>query len=113
MSAGNHGATPLPGYDELPIGSLMTRIRSLDGDRLSELVEYEQAHANRVAVLELLRQRQRELEQGAEPTGGDPAAVKPESAPGPAAGSKVGPSDGPAVNPPAHGDPTNPSQPRN
>ncbi|TDD19135.1 hypothetical protein E1218_24560 [Kribbella turkmenica] len=103
---------PLPEYDNLPLGSLMTRIRSLDSDRLAELIAYEQAHAHRTAVLELLRHRSEELERGAEPTGGDPAAFKPETASTPSPGSKVGPTDGPALNPPAHGDPTNPSQPR-
>jgi hypothetical protein len=105
-------ALPLPGYDELPFGSLTARIRSLDSDGLARLIEYEQAHADRIAVLEVLRHRLGQLEQGAEPTDGDPAAFKPETASPPATGSKVGPADGPALNPPSHGDPTNPSQPR-
>jgi hypothetical protein len=53
-------ALPLPGYDELPFGSLTARITSLDSDGLSRL------------ILEVLRYRLGELEQGAEPTDGDP-----------------------------------------
>jgi hypothetical protein len=53
------------------------------------------------------------LREGAQPSGGDPAAPAPEAPPAPAAGSKVSEATtGPPMNPPSHGDPTNPAQPR-
>ena len=49
----------------------------------------------------------------APPSGGDPNAATPESAPAADAGSKASAAtSGPPVNPPSHGDPTNPAQPR-
>ncbi|OLT45400.1 hypothetical protein BJF85_19230 [Saccharomonospora sp. CUA-673] len=62
---------PLPDYDELPITALQHRIRSLPAEDLRTLLEHEEAHANRVPVLELLRARQQDLAEGAEPSGGD------------------------------------------
>lgn len=61
---------PLPGYDRIPLGSLRHRIRSLDASQLRTVEEYECAHANRIAVLEVLRARLAELEHGAQPSPG-------------------------------------------
>jgi hypothetical protein len=47
----------LPDYDHLPIGSLEHRVRTLDVDGLERLLAYEEAHAHRLPVLELLRHR--------------------------------------------------------
>ncbi|HEY6934364.1 MAG TPA: hypothetical protein VI452_13285 [Marmoricola sp.] len=66
---------PLPGYDDLPLGSLQARIRALDAEGVRRLVEYEKAHADRPAVLQVLGRRAAELAAGAEPTGGPPASA--------------------------------------
>ncbi|MCW2633874.1 MAG: uncharacterized protein JWQ99_241 [Blastococcus sp.] len=104
---------PLHDYDHLPVGSLISRIRSLDASGLQTLMEYEQRHANRVQVVSAMKSRLSGLAEGAQPSGGDPAAVGGD-APAPAAGgSQVSEAtSGPPVNPPSHGDPTNPAQPR-
>src|SRR3954451_18000014 len=39
---------PMPDYDHLPVGSLTSRIRSLDADDLTTLLDYEREHANRI-----------------------------------------------------------------
>jgi hypothetical protein len=61
---------PLPDYDQIPLGSLRHRIRSLNESQLRAVVEHECAHANRVGVLEVLRARLAELEHGAQPSSG-------------------------------------------
>jgi hypothetical protein len=83
---------PLAGYDELSVGDLRHRIRSLSGPQLHELAEWERQHADRVAVLQLIKARQDELDEGAEPTQGDPANT-PGRAPA-AGGSPVEPQTG-------------------
>jgi hypothetical protein len=104
---------PLPDYDHLPVGSLTSRIRTLDANGLQTLLGYEQSHANRVQVVQAMTHRLDELRAGAQPSGGDPAAPQPEHAPAPAGGSEVSEAtSGPPINPPSHGDPTNPAQPR-
>ncbi|MGW4057669.1 hypothetical protein ACWEGE_05295 [Amycolatopsis sp. NPDC004747] len=79
---------PLPDYDQTPLGALRHRIRSLDEGQLRTLVEHEDRHGQRVPVLQVLRARLDELEHGAEPAPGDPAAAPPSS--DTAAGSPVG-----------------------
>lgn len=92
---------------------MQTRVRSLDLGQLEQVLAYERAHADRVPVVQVLEQRAEELRSGAAPTGGDPTAETPEVSAGPAGGSKASPqTEGPAMNPPSHGDPTNPAQPR-
>jgi hypothetical protein len=86
---------PLADYDDLTLGAVESRIRSLDAASLRQLLDYERAHGNRLPVVQLLEQRSAQLEAGAEPTGVSPART-----------------EGPPVNPPSHGDPTNPAQPR-
>jgi len=104
---------PLPDYDHLPVGSLISRIRTLDADGLQTLLGYEKAHANRIQVVQAMSRRLADLQAGAQPSGGDPAAAQPEHAPAAAGGSEVSTAtSGPPVNPPSHGDPTNPAQPR-
>ena len=106
-------ALPLPDYDHLPLGGMTSRIRAQDVDGVQALLEYERAHAARAPVLTVLENRLAALREGAEPSGGDPAATAPEAAPGAAGGSKVSEAtSGPPVNPPSQGDPTNPQQPR-
>ncbi|MCZ2814842.1 hypothetical protein [Modestobacter sp. VKM Ac-2984] len=104
---------PLPDYDHLPVGSLTSRIRTLDVDGLQAVLAYEKSHANRVQVVSAMNHRLSELQSGDQPSGGDPGAVQPEQAPAPSAGSPVSEATtGPPVNPPSQGDPTNPAQPR-
>ncbi|SNR36007.1 hypothetical protein SAMN06265360_103180 [Haloechinothrix alba] len=65
---------PIPDFDELPLTSVQHQIRALERDELIELIEHEHAHADRTPVLELLRARLEQLDQGADTSGGDPAA---------------------------------------
>ena len=104
---------PIPDYDHLQVGGLTSRIRSLGAEDLQTLISYERAHAKRFQVVQIMENRLASLKAGAQPSGGDPAAVGAD-APAPAAGgSKVSEAtSGPAMNPPSHGDPTNPAQPR-
>jgi hypothetical protein len=104
---------PLPDYDHLPVGSLISRIRTLDATGLQTLLDYEKEHANRIQVVSAMQSRLGSLKDGAQPSGGDPTAVTPESAPAADSGSRVSEAtSGPPVNPPSHGDPSNPAQPR-
>lgn len=104
---------PLPDYDQLPIGSLQNRIRSLTADELREVLEYERTHAARLQVSTILQARLDELEDGAQPSGGSPDAPHPEVAPHARGGSRVSPQTaGPPINPPSQGVPSNPAQPR-
>lgn len=64
---------PLPDYDQLPLNELRHRVRALDEGQLRALFDHEEAHANRIPVLEVLHARMKELHQGAEPSPGDPA----------------------------------------
>ncbi|WP_299955441.1 hypothetical protein [uncultured Modestobacter sp.] len=108
-----HETLPLPDYDHLPVGSLTSRIRTLDVDDLRTLLSYEKAHANRIQVVQAMDHRLGQLSAGAQPSGGDPAGTQPEQAPAPSGGSAVSEATtGPKINPPSQGDPTNPAQPR-
>jgi hypothetical protein len=108
-----HDTLPLPDYDHLPVGSVISRIRTLDAEGLQTVLTYEQSHANRVQVVSAMTHRLDELKAGAQPSGGAPDAAQPEHAGAPAGGSEVSEAtSGPPMNPPSHGDPTNPGQPR-
>jgi len=105
-------ALPLPDFDHLPLGNLAEHVRPLDRDQLQTLLEHERAHGNRLPVVEVLTARVAALEAGAEPTGSVPEHL-PEVQQGAAGSPAVTPATaGPVVNPPSHGDPTNPAQPR-
>lgn len=104
---------PLPDYDHLPLEGLRQRIRTLSADALTILLAYEQEHGNRLPVTEAMRQRLQQLQDGAEPSGGDPAGIAPERGDAPDVPHQTDDSSGaPPVNPPSQGDPTNPAQPR-
>ncbi|HSU02033.1 MAG TPA: hypothetical protein VLK03_05745 [Nocardioides sp.] len=106
-----HHDAPLPDYDSLATGSIESRAHALDPDGVRQLLDYERQHANRPQIVMMLEHRLESLDAGAvQPSGGDPTAPAPETAPGRPAGSSVKP--GPPVNPPSQGDPTNPAQPR-
>ena len=103
---------PIPDYDHLQVGGLTSRIRSLGAEDLQTLIGYERAHANRFQIVQIMENRLASLKAGAKPSGGDPAASGG-TAPAPEGGSKASEAtSGPAMNPPSHGDPTNPAQPR-
>jgi hypothetical protein len=107
-----HHELPLPDYDSMPMGSIESRVRTLGESGVRQLLDHERAHANRVAVVRLLEQRLVALNTGeAEPSGGSPAAETPEVSTG-AGGSQPAMSEGPPMNPPSQGVPTNPAQPR-
>ena len=104
-------ALPIPDYDHLPVAGLGHRIRSLGSADITTLLTYEQAHGNRLPVVQVLQVRLDELAAGATPSGGDATAPAPELAGPPAAGGTVSPAtSGPKLNPPSHGDPTNPAR---
>ncbi|MGE2736840.1 hypothetical protein [Mycolicibacterium vaccae] len=63
---------PIPDYDQVALGDLQHRIRSLTAEQLQTVLVHEAGHAARVPVLEILEARMRELEAGAEPSSGDP-----------------------------------------
>jgi hypothetical protein len=108
-----HDQLPLPDYDHLPLGGLTSRIRSLDAAGVQTLLDYEKGHGNRLPVVTVLQNRLTSLHEGAQPSGGDPAAAAADDPVHGAGGSKVSEAtSGPPVNPPSHGDPTNPAQPR-
>lgn len=104
---------PVPDYDQLPLGSLQHRIRSLNAEELALVEAYERSHANRPAAITFIESRLHELRAGAHPSGGSPGAAHPETAPPPDGGSGISPETaGPPINPPSHGTPANPAQPR-
>ncbi|MCI3278259.1 hypothetical protein [Streptomyces cylindrosporus] len=103
---------PLPDYDHLPIGGLESRVRSLTEEEVESLLTYEQAHADRLPVTELLSARLEQLRTGAEPTSGDPGALRPEQG-GHRTGSPVSPATSPQpFSPPPHGTPDQRGKPK-
>ncbi|MUL40476.1 hypothetical protein FZ103_04660 [Streptomonospora sp. PA3] len=111
MSA-ERNAPPIEGYEGLPVGTLQHRVRALTQEQMRELIDYESAHANRPNVLEILNGRLRELENGAEPSGGD-QSFQPETPQAPRGGSEVSPGgQGPEGNAPPHGVPAQPAKPK-
>jgi hypothetical protein len=109
----NRNELPLPDYDHLPLNSLILRARTLDQDQLDAVLAYERAHGDRLPVVQALEQRREDLKAGAEPSGGSPTAFAPEKVAGPPVRPRIDQTtDAPTINPPSHGDPTNPAQPR-
>lgn len=104
-----HKDLPLPDYDHLPVGTLPTRITGLAEADVAQLVSYEKAHGNRLPVLQILEKRLQDLQGGAAPSGPQ-VPTTPEMTGGAPATSQPAAASGPAVNPPSHGVPTNPSQ---
>jgi hypothetical protein len=110
----DRSALPIPEYDHLPLGSLESRIRTLDESGLEMLLVHESEHGDRAPVMNVLRQRLEALREGAQPSAGDGAAgAMPEAQQTAGRESKASPAtQGPAQNPPSHGVPGNPAQPR-
>ncbi|GAB2942012.1 hypothetical protein [Streptomyces heilongjiangensis] len=108
----DHRTLPLPDYDHLPIGGLESRVRSLTADDVEELLAYERGHADRLPVTQLLTARPDQLHSGAEPTSGDPGALRPEQH-GRRSGSPVSPATSPQpMRPPPHGTPDQRGRPK-
>ncbi|MFJ7750132.1 hypothetical protein ACIQXM_09280 [Arthrobacter sp. NPDC097144] len=106
-----HDDLVLPDYDHIPLGTLPSRLSPLDEAGVSGLLAYEQAHGNRLPVVQVLENRLEALRSGTEPSGSLPDEL-PEVTRS-QQGSKVSPATtGPKINPPSQGDPTNPAQPR-
>lgn len=113
MTSPDRADLPLPDYDHLPFASLVQRIRTLDAPGLRQVLDYERAHGDRLPVTQAVEQRLAELDAGAQPSGGSPLGSTPEKAGAPDAPRDLSmPTDAPPNNPPSHGDPTNPAQPR-
>ncbi len=96
MSTGN--ALPIPDYDQLTIGSLEHRVRSLALGQVEQLLEHERGTAHRPRVVEILSARIEQLRQGAKPSGGDPTNAPPVS--GRQGGSSADPAHSPMDNTP-------------
>ncbi|MFC4469756.1 hypothetical protein ACFPH6_35535 [Streptomyces xiangluensis] len=112
MSHTDRDTLPLPDYDHLPLGGVRTRIRALSADQVEQILAYERAHADRTPVVEVIKARLAELASGAEPTGGDPTAVRPEQSPQ-RAGRTVSPATAAeATHPPPHGTPDQRGRPK-
>ena len=109
----HHDQLPLPDYEHLPVEGLTSRIRTLDADGLQTVLAYEREHGNRLQVVTVMENRLSALRDGAQPSGGDPAAPAADDPAHAATTSRVSEAtSGPPVNPPSQGDPTNPRQPR-
>ena len=95
---------PLPQYDDLTVGEIESRVRTLDPGGVEALIAYERAHAARTQVLLVLETRAERLRDGAEPTGGSPEVPGAgHAADGPAQAPRT---EGPqAANPPFQGVP--------
>jgi hypothetical protein len=76
----HHEHLPIEDYDHHTVGTLQHAIRSLSHEDLQTLLRYEQEHANRPLVKELLGNRMDELAHGAEPSPGEPPAASPSAA---------------------------------
>jgi len=112
MSDRTRDELPLPDYDHITTGELPGRIHGLDATGVEQLLAFEREHGDRLPIVTVLEHRLEELRNGAEPSG--PVTDDfPTMNHGTAAGSKVSPAtSGPTMNPPSHGVPTNPAQPR-
>ena len=91
-------ALPLTDYDQLPLGDLKHRIRSLNEEELQRVLDHERAHGDRAPVLQVIEARLDELGRGAEPAPGDQRNAPRVS--GAAGGSSVSPEHSPDDNTP-------------
>jgi hypothetical protein len=57
-------ALPLANYDDLSVASLRARLRNLSADQLTQLIDYEKAHANRADVITMFERRITKLNLG-------------------------------------------------
>ena len=103
---------PIPDFDHIPLGTLPSRISALDEGGVQQLLDFEHAHGDRLPVVQVLERRIESLRSGTQPSGAVEQDM-PEVTQG-SSGSPVSPgtTNAPKINPPSHGDPTNPAQPR-
>jgi hypothetical protein len=57
-------ALPVPNYDQLTVASLRARLRVLDADQVQTLLDYEQTHESRPAVITMFARRLIKLGEG-------------------------------------------------
>lgn len=108
----DHRDLPLPDYDHITTGELPGRIHGLDAGQVEQLLAFEREHGDRLPIVQVLEHRLRELNAGEQPSG-EVLEDSPTMNHGVGSGGKVSPStQGPTINPPSHGVPTNPAQPR-
>jgi len=58
------GELPLANYDDLSIASLRARLRNLSAEQLTQLIDYEKAHAARPDVITMFERRIAKLAEG-------------------------------------------------
>ncbi|WP_037679938.1 hypothetical protein [Streptomyces griseus] len=112
MADSGRGTLPLPDYDHLPIGGLESRVRSLAAGDVEKLLAYEHEHADRRPVTEVLTSRLEQLRAGAEPTSGDPGALRPEQGRGRSASHVSPATSAQPLSPPPHGTPDQRGKPK-
>jgi hypothetical protein len=105
-----HADLPLPEYDHVPIGHLPARISSLDATQVQQLIAYEREHGDRLPVLTVLEHRLDALQNGAEPSGSAPTDFPEVGQTSSSSAVTPGTTNAPKINPPSHGDPTNPAR---
>ena len=103
---------PIKHFVKDKVGVQTSRMRALGVEEMQSLIGYERAHANRFQVVTIMQNRLSSLKAGARPSGGDPGAASDVSGQAAEESKVSGATSGPPVNPPSHGDPTNPAQPR-
>jgi hypothetical protein len=112
VTAPDHHDLPLCDYDHLPLPSVAERIRPLSAEEITELLQYERAHAHRPLAIQIFRHRLDELGHGAQPTAGRQQRG-PDYPPSPHETSPVSPrTAAPPMHPPPHGDPAQPGKPK-
>ena len=55
---------PVPNYDQLSVASLRARLRVLDAGQVQTLLDYENAHESRPAVITMFERRLTKLGEG-------------------------------------------------
>src|SRR3954447_25066081 len=102
----------LPDYNDLTLPDLTHRVRTLDAGELRRVVSYEEEHGNRLPVLQVLHARLEQLHSGGTPSGGPHGGPEHRGTRAQSRETVSPQPSGPPINPPSHGDPTNPAQPR-
>jgi hypothetical protein len=90
-------ALPFPDFDHATVQTVKHRIRSLEREDVQGLLDHERAHSSRMPVIEVLRTRLAELDDGATPSGGDQTEARGGDT---AHGSPVDPSGAAEPGPP-------------
>ena len=68
---------PIDDYDGLQVGSLISRIRTLDSAGLQTMLDYEKKHANRIQVVSAMRTRLATLKASEKPADAAPSEPTP------------------------------------